>query len=119
MTDRVAIDFTNVAVNSSTSILKYSKIILGITTLFTIEPPPAKSIPMPQSNSQVPIDPALLRAAKDIYTFYCQVNPDRDRRRQPIGVAMNKLNYRGKLIFSSFPILLPEEHFISIDQLEN
>jgi hypothetical protein len=79
--------------------------------LFTIEPPPVKSIPMSQSNSQFPIDPALLRAAKDIYNFYCQVNPDRERRRQPIGVAMNKL--------SSFPILLPQEHFISIDQLEN
>jgi hypothetical protein len=87
--------------------------------LFTIEPPPAKSIPMSQFNSQVPIDPALIRAAKDIYTFYCQVNPDRERRRQPIGVAMNKLSYRGKLIFSSFPILLPEEYFISIDQLED
>jgi hypothetical protein len=87
--------------------------------VFTIEPPPAKSSPMPQSHSASHIDPALLRAAKEIYTFYCQVNPDRDRRRQPIGVAMNKLSYRGKLIFSSFPILLPEEQFISIDQLEN
>lgn len=31
---------------------------------------------------------------------------------------MNKLNYRGKLIFSSHPILLPQECFISVDQLE-
>jgi hypothetical protein len=90
--------------------------------VFTIESPfakaKAKANPMPQSDAYRLFDPALLRAAKDIYSFYCQINPDRDRRRQPIGVAMNKLDRRGKLIFSSYPILLPEEHFISVDQLE-
>jgi hypothetical protein len=74
---------------------------------------------MPQSDANRLFDPALLRAAKDIYGFYCQINPDRERRRQPIGVAMNKLDHRGKLIFSSYPILLPEEYFISVEQLEN
>jgi predicted component of type VI protein secretion system len=49
----------------------------------------------------------------------CQINPDRERRRQPIGVAMNKLSRHGKLIFSSYPILLPEEDFISVAELEN
>jgi hypothetical protein len=65
------------------------------------------------------IDPALLSAGVDIYSLYCQINPDQDRRRQPIGIAMNKINYRGKLVFSSYPILLPQECFISIDQLES
>lgn len=87
--------------------------------MFTIEPPTAKATPMPQQDSYGMFDPALLRAAQDIYNFYCQINPDRERRRQPIGVAMNKLSYRGKLIFSSYPILLPEENFISIEQLES
>jgi hypothetical protein len=86
--------------------------------VFTIEPPKAKAIPMPQQDSYGLFEPALLRAAQDIYGFYCQINPDRQRRRQPIGVAMNKLSYRGKLIFSSYPILLPEECFVSIEQLE-
>ncbi len=86
--------------------------------MFTIESPRAIANPMPQSNSNGLFDPALLRAAQDIYSFYCQVNPDRERRRQPIGVAMNKFSYRGKLIFSSYPILLPEERFISVEQLE-
>jgi hypothetical protein len=88
--------------------------------VFTIESPfaKAKANPMPQSDTDRLFDPALLRAAKDIYNFYCQINPDRDRRRQPIGVAINKLDRRGKLIFSSYPILLPEEHFISVEQLE-
>ena len=86
--------------------------------MFTINPPTAKAIPMPQQNSFGLFDPALLRAAKDMYVLYCQINADSDRRRQPIGVAMNKRTHRGKLIFSSYPILLPEECFISTQQLE-
>ena len=88
--------------------------------MFTIEPPTpkAKAIPMPPHNSSGFFDPAILRSAKEIYYLYCQVQPDRDKRRQPIGVAINKLNHRGKLIFSSYPILLPEECFISTQQLE-
>ena len=88
--------------------------------MFTIESPFAKAKPNPMSQSDPHrlLDPALLRAATDIYSFYCQINPDRERRRQPIGVAINKLDRRGKLIFSSYPILLPEEHFIPVEQLE-
>jgi hypothetical protein len=88
--------------------------------VLTIEPPKAKimQIPQPQPDSYGLLDPALLRAGTDIYSFYCQINPDRERRRQPIGVAMNKVSYRGKLVFSSYPILLPQECFISIDRLE-
>jgi hypothetical protein len=86
--------------------------------VFTIEPPKTKATQMPQSDYYGLFDPALLRAAQDIYSYYCQINPDRERRRQPIGVAMNKLSYRGKLIFSSYPILLPEECFLSIAELE-
>jgi hypothetical protein len=86
--------------------------------VFTIEPPTAKATSMPQSNYHLQFDPDLLRAAQDIYNYYCQVNPDRERRRQPIGVAIDKLSHRGKLIFSSYPILLPEESFISVEQLE-
>jgi hypothetical protein len=86
--------------------------------VFTIAPPKAKATSMPQPDSTRLYDPALLRAAKDIYNFYCQINPDRERRRQPIGVAIDKLSHRGKLIFSSYPILLPEENFISVEQLE-
>jgi hypothetical protein len=83
-----------------------------------IEPPTAIAIQMPQQDFYGMFDPALLRAGQDIYSFYCQINPDRDMRRQPIGIAMNTLSYRGKLIFSSYPILLPQECFISIDRLE-
>jgi hypothetical protein len=84
-----------------------------------IEPPAAIVVQMPQQDFYALFDPALLRAGQDIYTLYCELNPDRERRRQPIGIAMNKLSYRGKLVFSSYPILLPQECFIGIDQLES
>jgi hypothetical protein len=83
-----------------------------------IEPPTATAIQMPQQDFNELLDPALLRAGQDIYSLYCELNPDRNRRRQPIGIAMNKISYRGKLVFSSYPILLPQEYFIAIDQLE-
>lgn len=86
--------------------------------MFKIEPLRAKATSMPQPDSYGSFDPALLRAAKDIYNFYCQINPDRERRRQPIGISMNQLDYRGKLIFSSYPVLLPEECFVSVTQLD-
>jgi hypothetical protein len=83
-----------------------------------IEPPTATATQMPQQDFNRLLDPALLRAGQDIYSLYCELNPDRNHRRQPIGIAMNKLSYRGKLVFSSYPILLPQECFIAIDQLE-
>ena len=86
--------------------------------MLTIEPPTASSTQMPQPEFYGLCDPALLRAGQDIYNYYCQINPELDKRRQPIGVAINKLSYRGKLIFSSYPILLPQECFISVDRLE-
>jgi hypothetical protein len=75
-------------------------------------------MPMTTPDTYGILDPELLRAGIDIYVFYCQINPDPDRRRQPIGIAMNKLNCRGKLVFSSYPILLPQECFIPVDRLE-
>ena len=86
--------------------------------MLTIEPPTANSTQMPQPEFYEIFDPTLLKAGQDIYSCYCQVNPDQDRRRQPIGIAMHKLSHRGKLIFSSYPILLPQECFISLDRLE-
>jgi hypothetical protein len=83
-----------------------------------IEPPTATVNQMSQQDFNGLLDPALLRAGQDIYSLYCELNPDRNHRRQPIGIAMNKISYRGKLVFSSYPILLPQEYFIAIDQLE-
>jgi hypothetical protein len=84
--------------------------------VLTIEQPTVEAIPMSQSYRFV--DPTLLNEAQDLYTLYCQVHPDRSQRRQPIGVVMNRDTRRGKLIFSSYPLLLPEECFVALHDLE-
>lgn len=62
------------------------------------------------------IDPTLLRTARQIYYTYCEVNPNLVQR--TTGVAINQLTYRGMLMFSSKPILLPQECFVTLSQIE-
>jgi len=62
------------------------------------------------------LDPALLIAARQIYLTYYEVHPD--LMQPPIGVAIDRYSHRGKLIFGSKPILLPQECFVPIEQLE-
>ena len=63
------------------------------------------------------IDPALMKAALQVYRAYCQAHPSAAKR--PTGVAVNQLSYQGKVLFSSHPVLLPQEYFIPISQLES
>lgn len=62
------------------------------------------------------LDPSLLQAARHIYRTYYEVHPDQVQR--PIGVAIDRFTHRGKLIFTGKPILLPQECFIPVGQLE-
>ena len=63
------------------------------------------------------IDPTLIRAARQIYRVYCEVNPHLAER--TTGVIINQLTYRGMLTFSSKPVLLPQECLITIAQLDS
>ncbi len=63
------------------------------------------------------IDPALMKAALQVYRAYCQAHPSAAKR--PTGVAVNQLTYQGKVLFSSHPVLLPQEYFIPLSQLES
>lgn len=62
------------------------------------------------------LDPALLQAARQIYQTYCTVHPERMQR--PLGVAISRYTYRGQLIFQGKPILLPQECFLPLNQIE-
>jgi hypothetical protein len=62
------------------------------------------------------LDPALLRAARQIYRTYYEVHPELTQR--PYGVAIDRYSHRGKLIFRNKPILLPQECFVPFSQLE-
>lgn len=63
------------------------------------------------------IDPALLRVARQIYREYCENHPGTANR--PTGVAVNQVTYHAKILFSSRPVLLPQEFFIPLSQLES
>lgn len=62
-------------------------------------------------------DPILLKSARQIYLTYRELRPD--AADQPTGVAINRLTYRGRLLFSKKPILLPSEDFIPIGEIES
>ncbi|MGG6266117.1 hypothetical protein ACQ4M3_04665 [Leptolyngbya sp. AN03gr2] len=61
------------------------------------------------------LDPTLIQSARLIYETYFAVHPDIDR---PLGVAINRITHRGKIIFTGKPILLPQECFIPFELIE-
>jgi hypothetical protein len=63
------------------------------------------------------IDPALIRAAGQIYYTHCEVHPE--IAGQASGVAINHINLRGKVIFTQQPVLLPQECFVPLSQIES
>jgi hypothetical protein len=63
------------------------------------------------------IDPAVIRAARQIYRTYYEVHPEITQR--PLGVAIDRYTHRGKLIFSGRPVLLPQECFVPFNQIES
>ncbi|MEB3273610.1 MAG: hypothetical protein ACO4CG_10585 [Prochlorothrix sp.] len=73
------------------------------------------SAPPPQSSYLM--DPSLLRAARHLYRQFYEVHPDVVDR--PMGIAINRYNYRGKLIFGKRPILLPQECLIPLEQIQS
>ena len=62
------------------------------------------------------LEPTVLRAARQIYRTYYDVHPEMTQR--PQGVAIDRFTHRGKLIFKTRPILLPQECFVPFSQLE-
>ena len=62
------------------------------------------------------LDPTLIRSARLIYETYFAVHPEIER---PLGVAINRITHRGKIIFSGKPVLLPQECFIPFDLIES
>lgn len=63
------------------------------------------------------LDSVLLRAARLTYRAYLEVHSDHTQR--PVGVVINTVNCRGQLIFSSKPILLPDECYVPFEQIES
>lgn len=62
------------------------------------------------------LDPTLLQSARQIHRTYFEVHPDEVQR--PLGVVIDRTSHRGKLVFNGKPVLLPNECFVPITQIE-
>ncbi|OUL22060.1 hypothetical protein [Nostoc sp. 106C] len=62
-------------------------------------------------------DPAVIRAAGQIYYTLCEAHPEVTG--QATGVAINRTTHRGKVIFTNQPVLLPQECFVPLSQIES
>jgi len=72
-----------------------------------------------RENLETPADEVVLKEAKGIYQAYCHLHNNSRTLRKPLGVVINLKNYRGQLIFTNTPILLPEELFLTLKQIES
>lgn len=86
--------------------------------VYAAQPATRQRIEQPSPYRPAPnlLDPALLQAARYLYRSFYEANPDVVQR--PSGVALNRYNHRGKLIFGRKPILLPQECFIPFEQVQ-
>lgn len=62
------------------------------------------------------IDPSILKGAKQIYRDYIDTHASHLPR--PLGVAINRCDMSGKLIYKH-AIFLPQESFVPIEILES
>lgn len=56
----------------------------------------------------------IVKAARAAYEAYVEIH---GKKRTPMGVAVDRYTYRGQLIFSEQPILLPHECFVTMEDI--
>ena len=61
------------------------------------------------------VDPMILRSARQIYRYYADFYAAQLPR--PMGIAVNRIDMTGKLIYSQL-ILLPQESFVPMELIE-
>lgn len=69
-----------------------------------------------RQESGIKVDPLILRAAKQVYRYYTDSYADQLPR--PLGVAVNRMDMSGKLVYAQL-ILLPKESFVPIELIES
>ncbi|WP_298614934.1 hypothetical protein [uncultured Thermosynechococcus sp.] len=69
---------------------------------------------MPVLPTMETVDTPLLATAQSIYNLYQQVH---GAKTVPAGVVVNRQTLRGYVLFTSQPVLLPQECFIPYDHL--
>jgi hypothetical protein len=63
------------------------------------------------------MEATVIQAARQIYRFHLESRPDVSVQ-PPRGVVIHRRTLRGDLIFSDYPVLLPHELFIPMEQLQ-
>ncbi|MGD1865249.1 MAG: hypothetical protein ACFB0D_11895 [Phormidesmis sp.] len=86
------------------------------TLTMSPEASPAAADRLAFGDDSVLLNPELIKAARHIYRTFYEVHPEVIQR--PIGVAIGRLNHRGKLVFGDKPVLLPQECFVPFSQIE-
>jgi hypothetical protein len=61
--------------------------------------------------------PDLIRVARSTYGLYLKVHSE--QMQCPAGVVVSQGSDRGQLIFTSQPILLPGERFVTFEEIES
>ena len=61
------------------------------------------------------LSPVIVKAAKNIYQAYVDTHGS---KQTPLGVALNRYTFRGQLIFTGQPILLPHECFVPMRDID-
>jgi len=61
-------------------------------------------------------DPGVVAAARRIYETHYRLHGRVSKT--PIGVAVDAKTYRGQLLFTKAPILLPGEYFIPMQEIK-
>jgi len=58
------------------------------------------------------LEPDLIRAARLSYYEYVAAMPAIGATDRPIGIAVNRISHRAKVVFRQKPLLLPQEYFV-------
>lgn len=86
------------------------------TLTMSPEASPAAAERLAFGDDSVLLNPELIKSARHIYRTFYEVHPEVIQR--PIGVAIGRMNHRGKLVFGDKPVLLPQECFVPFSQIE-
>jgi hypothetical protein len=61
------------------------------------------------------LSPVMIGAARKIYQAYVDTHGS---RQTPVGVAIDRYTFRGQVIFTGQPILLPHECFVTMRDID-
>jgi hypothetical protein len=84
-----------------------------VVNVVVLEKPTGLNVDKEPRIDRYGFEPALIQAARKIYRTYMEVHPEVTE--EPLGVAIDRYSYRGKLIFVRMPALLPQETFIPFE----